>query len=136
MITPKFSCDQNEQSVIISVYCPAIRASDVEICVDETLFTFHVHPYFLRLNFSNALLEDDDSSARYEPVTSKFTVTLTKAIRGQTFDDLDLLVKLLAPRKQRTSDSGPLIEVISGDDGGSDGLVWNALTDYVRKSKR
>ena len=58
--------------------------------MDETLVTVHVNPYFLRLNFSKALLEDDQSSANYDPSSGTLTVTLTKEHPGEIFDDLDL----------------------------------------------
>lgn len=78
--------------------------------MDETLFTVHINPYFLRLNFSNALLEDDRSSAQYDPGAGYLTVTLTKKVKGQDFKDLDLLAKLLAPRPTTQQ---PLIEVLA-----------------------
>jgi protein SHQ1 len=61
------------------------------------------------LNFSNPLLEDDDSFARYDPSSGYLTVTLTKEDKGQEFKDLDLLAKLLAPRPSAPQ---PLIEII------------------------
>ncbi|KAJ3797243.1 SHQ1 protein-domain-containing protein [Lentinula aff. detonsa] len=112
MITPRFSCSQTAESVIISVYCPSVRASDVEINVDGNLFSLHINPYFLRLNFTNSLIEDDASSAQYDPSTGYLNVTLTKEINGQEFKDLDLLAKLLAPRPTVHE---PMIEVISSE---------------------
>ncbi|KAF8892576.1 SHQ1 protein-domain-containing protein [Infundibulicybe gibba] len=109
MITPRFTCSQTPESVIVSMYCPSIRAADIEIHVDKTLFTVHVNPYFLRLNFSNALVEDDSSSAKYDPSSGYLTVTLTKEVHGQIFEDLDLLAKLLAPRPKAAP---PVIEVM------------------------
>ncbi|KAG6897304.1 hypothetical protein C0992_002746 [Termitomyces sp. T32_za158] len=110
MITPRFSCSQTEQSLIISIYCPSVRAADVEIHVDGTLVSVHINPYFLRLNFAYPVLEDDASTAQYDPSSGYLTVTLTKEVPGQTFDDLDLLAKLLAPRPTAPH---PVIEVIS-----------------------
>ncbi|GJE86893.1 SHQ1-domain-containing protein [Phanerochaete sordida] len=112
MITPRFSCSQSEKSVTVSVYCPSVRASDVEINVDDTLFTLHINPYYLRLNFPHALQEDDEASAQYDPASGFLTVTLTKAVPGQDFEDLDLLAKLLAPRPTEQPSQGPLIEVL------------------------
>ena len=37
---------------------------------------------------------------------------MTKAVRGQNFEDLDLLAKLLAPRKSGRTTETPLIEVL------------------------
>ncbi|PPQ78136.1 hypothetical protein CVT24_006421 [Panaeolus cyanescens] len=115
MITPRFSCTQSDSSVIIKIYCPAIRAADVEINVDDTLVTVYVNPYFLRLNFSKPLIEDDDSSAHYDPSSAYLTVTLTKENKGDTFQDLDLLAKLLAPRPKPNVQTTPSIEVLSSE---------------------
>ncbi|KAF8626286.1 hypothetical protein AX15_004957 [Amanita polypyramis BW_CC] len=116
MITPRFSCSQTDQSLIIAVYCPSVRASDAEIHVDGSLFTLHINPYFLRLNFSHNVVDDEVSSAQYDPSSGYLTVTLTKEVKGQEFKDLDLLAKLLAPRPPVKR---PTIEVLSSDSSGS-----------------
>ena len=59
-------------------------------------------------------MEDDDSSANYDPTSGYLTVTLTKETKGEVFDDLDLLAKLLAPRP-RVHDYTPSIEVLHSD---------------------
>lgn len=74
----------------------------------------HINPYYLRLNFSHPLLEDDESSARYDPGAGYFTVTLTKTVKGQEFQDLDLLAKLLAPPTP-SAPEGPLVEVVASE---------------------
>ncbi|KAF8559624.1 SHQ1-domain-containing protein [Imleria badia] len=122
MITPRFSCDQTNDAVIVSLYCPSVRASDVEINVDDTLLTVHINPYFLRLHFPHAVVEDDNSTALYDPSTGYLNITLGKAVKGQEFADLDLLAKLLAPRSSQLP-SVPSIEVLEsprGEDGVSD----------------
>lgn len=74
--------------------------------------TVHINPYFLRLNFTHSLIEDDDSNAQYDPSSGYLTLTLTKETPGQEFPDLDLLAKLLAPRPPVEP---TVIEVISSD---------------------
>ncbi len=69
----------------------------MEIDVDGTHFSLHVHPYFLRLTFPRALMEDDDSYAKYDPSSAFLTVRLMKEEKGAHFEDLDLLSRLLAP---------------------------------------
>jgi protein SHQ1 len=91
----------------------------VEIHVDETLLTVHINPYFLRLNFSSRLLEDDESSAKYDPGSGYLIVTLTKEIKGEEFKDLDLLAKLLAPRSTQIQ-RRPVIEDISTENTPND----------------
>ncbi|KAL5533004.1 hypothetical protein ACEPAF_4778 [Sanghuangporus sanghuang] len=116
MITPRFSCSQTPNSVIIRIYTPAVRASDIEIHVDDTFFSLHINPYFLRLNFPSPVVEDDASSAVYDPASGYLTVTLTKAMPGSEFKDLDVLAKLLAPPKRDEPLSKSTIEVISSQD--------------------
>jgi protein SHQ1 len=76
--------------------------------------TVHLNPYFLRINFPHAVLEDDQSSATYDPSSGYLTVTLTKEAKGQEFPDLDLLAKLLASRNVEVS-GHPAIEVIASE---------------------
>jgi protein SHQ1 len=76
--------------------------------------TVHINPYFLRINFPHAVLEDDQSSAAYDPSSGYLTITLTKDAKGQDFPDLDLLAKLLAPRNVEVS-RPPAIEVIGSE---------------------
>lgn len=57
-------------------------------------------------------MDDDSSSAQYDPSSGYLTLTLSKEIADQEFKDLDLLAKLLAPRPAVPQ---PVIEVISGE---------------------
>lgn len=94
------------------------------------MFTVHVNPYFLRLNFSKPLAEDDDSSANYDPTSGYLTVTLTKEIKGDVFEDLDLLAKLLAPRP-RLHQISPSIEVLQSEND----LVSNTQSLSLNQSE-
>jgi len=100
----------------------------VEIHVDETLLTVHINPYFLRLNFSNRLLEDDSSSAKYDPGSGYLMVTLTKETKGEEFKDLDFLAKLLAPRSTQVQHR-PIIEVVRTEN------VSNDEDDLVERTR-
>jgi protein SHQ1 len=115
MITPRFSCSQDDRSVVVSAYCPAVRASEIEIHVEDTLLSLHVAPYFLRLNFPASVVEDDQSSAIYDPASGHLTLTLTKLKRGENFPDLDLLGKILAPPAQ-IKPHNTIIEVLDSQD--------------------
>lgn len=115
MITPSFRCSQHTNTVHIEIYCPAVRAADLELHVDDTLVSAHINPYFLRINLPGPVTEDDQSSAAYDAATGYLNLTLTKCLPGQEFKDLDLLSKLLAPRQPATSPGPPSIEVLSDD---------------------
>ena len=60
------------------------------------------------------------STAKYDPSSGYLTISLTKEDKGQDFKDLDLLTKLLAPRKTST---GPTIEILSSQDTEESELV-------------
>jgi protein SHQ1 len=77
------------------------------------LLTVHINPYFLRINFPHAVLEDDQSSATYDPSSGYLTLTLTKETKGQDFPDLDLLAKLLTRNVDVSRQ--PAIEVIGSE---------------------
>ncbi|EPT05845.1 hypothetical protein FOMPIDRAFT_1026741 [Fomitopsis schrenkii] len=134
MITPRFSCSQTETEVVVQMYCPSVRASDVEINIDETLFSVHVNPYFLRLNFSHPLKGEEDSSASYDAGSGYLSVTLSKEIPGQEFNDLDLLAKLLAPRPAEQPAQQPLIEVLSSEN--ADGEDIDADEQLAQQTRR
>lgn len=78
------------------------------------MLSVHINPYFLRINFPHAVLEDEQSSATYDAGSGYLTITLTKETKGQEFHDLDLLAKLLAPRNIEVS-GPPAIEVIGSE---------------------
>lgn len=89
------------------------------------MFTLHINPYFLKLNLPKSVLEDDNSSAKYDPSNGFLTVELTKEVPGEEFEDLDLLSKLLAPRSELRNEQHPKIEVIDSKDDDVALLVEN-----------
>ncbi|KAI8393944.1 SHQ1 protein-domain-containing protein [Radiomyces spectabilis] len=119
MITPSFKVDQDDNSVTIVIKTPYVRAQDVDLHVQGTEFRFFLRPYFLRLYLPGNLVEDDDSKAVYDPSAGEFTVKISKETKGEHFQDLDLLTKLLARKGESVSAEAkgkkPLIEVVGGD---------------------
>ena len=132
MITPRFSCSQDVRSLTLSVYCPSVRASELEIHVDDTLLSLHVAPYFLRLNFPASVVEDDQSSAIYDPASGYLTLTLTKLNPGENFQDLDLLGKLLAPPACQSTPHRPTIEVLASQEANTErSEILQGMCNYV-----
>ncbi|KAG8847870.1 hypothetical protein FRB96_001385 [Tulasnella sp. 330] len=122
------------------------KASEVEIHVEGTLFSVHINPYFLRLHLPANVIEDDASSAQYDPGAGYLTITLTKENKGEDFKDLDMLTKLLVPpgvweAESRSRDEGdsPRIEVLGGSDVvAGDGHLEDAfdkLSDETRRMR-
>jgi protein SHQ1 len=92
-----------------------------------------VNPYFLRLNFDKRVLEDDASSAYYDPASGYLTVTLTKEIPGEVFEGLDLLAKLLAPRLSVSGTPG--IEVL-GEQQSTELDAYDVETELVASTEK
>ncbi|XP_067024259.1 protein SHQ1 homolog isoform X2 [Acropora muricata] len=119
MITPVFDLSQDDDFVKLLIRTPYVKFSDVEFYIDGSEFKFYVKPYFLRLNLPGELIEDGRESASYDVDKGTFTVKLPKLNRGETFEGLDLLTTLLAPKRKAAAPSKPLIEQ-SGDYGTGD----------------
>ena len=117
MITPRFSLTQEADFVLLAIRLPNIRADEGEFYIDGHEVKFHLHPYFLRLTFRRALVEDGRERAEHDVGSGVLTVWLPKATPGEHFDDLQMVTELLRPPAPK---KGPLIEVVGGDDGGGD----------------
>ncbi|KAH7107471.1 SHQ1-domain-containing protein [Auriculariales sp. MPI-PUGE-AT-0066] len=113
MLTPRFRCSQTDTDLTVILQTRPFE--DIEVHVEDTTLSVHVNPYFLRLVFSGRIVEEDASSARYDPSSGELTVTVSKVLPGEHFDDLDLLSKLLAPEGSARTGQ-PLIEVLDEDE--------------------
>lgn len=114
MITPFFTVSQDEEFLHVSIKVSHIRfsANAIEMVIDSEVFIFSLAPYYLRLRFPYALVDDERATASFDLASGSVNVQLPKEVKGQDFPDLDLSAKLLA----RTNDSAikepskPLIE--------------------------
>ncbi|KAJ3124311.1 Hsp90 cochaperone shq1 [Physocladia obscura] len=103
MLTPHFSTTQTDDAVILTIKTPYVKGSDVEFFVDDCEFKLHIHPYFLRLTFPHAIIENGHETARYDVSRGEITVSLPKKEPGLFFEDLDLLAKLLVTGRGSTA---------------------------------
>ena len=72
MLTPRFTLDQDETFLIITIYAPFTNLSETEIFMDETDFRFFSKPYFLRLHLPGEIEETDKASGAYDAQTSRY----------------------------------------------------------------
>ncbi|KAN0034321.1 hypothetical protein ACTFIV_000818 [Dictyostelium citrinum] len=117
MIIPKFSVDQNDDFIIVVAITPYIKASEADFYLLENQFKFYCKPYFLRLTFSHNIVENGKEKASFNVNTQEFTFYLPKEIKGQKFNDLDLITKLLEKKSTNTSK----IQVLNGESNQNDG---------------
>ncbi len=65
-----------------------------------------------RLTFPNDIVDNGQQKSAYDVEKGELTVYLPKAVRGQVFENLDMLTTLMAPRP------------VSCDGAAARGLVW------------
>ncbi|RKP37967.1 SHQ1 protein-domain-containing protein, partial [Dimargaris cristalligena] len=114
MITPRFEVTQDDQAVVVTIHAPHLRSQDIDIHIQDFQLRFFAKPYFLRLTFPGQVVEDDQSTAKYDIAQGELVLRVSKAEPGEHFPDLDLLSKLLATTTERKTQlsHGPLIEVV------------------------
>ena len=66
MITPSFDIRQDDDFVIVDIRVRHVRADDMDFYVMQEEFKFYCKPYFLRLTFPHALVEDGREKAQFE----------------------------------------------------------------------
>ncbi|XP_059176391.1 protein SHQ1 homolog [Physella acuta] len=99
MLTPKFSLSQDSDHVFVTIYIPYIKITEADCFIDDDEFYFHSEPYYLRLHLPGKIKENQHS--QYDFDTHNLTVSLTKQTKGECFEGLDLLTKLLTPKVEK-----------------------------------
>lgn len=112
MLTPAFEIQQDDVFITIIIKTPYARITDTEIFIEENEFRFHSKPYFLRLLLPGSIIEDGREEAKYDTDKGSYTIKVPKETKGQQFEGLDMITKLLTPKGQTTAQS-PMIEVLS-----------------------
>ncbi|CAG8586768.1 14654_t:CDS:10, partial [Cetraspora pellucida] len=118
MITPVFNVAQDQTSVTINIRAPFIKTSNCIAMVLTLPFTQNPIIYG-RLHFPGNLVEDERVKASYDIASGEILMQIPKETPGEDFPDLDLLTKLLAPRKIKVPEK-PSIEVVGEIDDSDD----------------
>ncbi|XP_042912414.1 protein SHQ1 homolog [Parasteatoda tepidariorum] len=113
MLTPAFELSQTDKFLVVSIQVPFAKVSDVQVEFEDHDFMFYSKPYFLRLNLPGRVTYTEEPSIKYDFDKRIFIINVPKVQAGEVFENLDLITKLLAPKKGKTNPS-PLIEVIEG----------------------
>lgn len=97
MLTPRFSLDQDDSFVTVTIYAPFTNVADTEVFMENEDFRFFSKPYFLRLHLPGPVEENDKASAKYDADTRSFVVKAPKVNKGEFFKGLDMITELLRP---------------------------------------
>ncbi|QPG74965.1 hypothetical protein FOA43_002304 [Brettanomyces nanus] len=146
MLTPRFTVDQDDEFVYITIKLSTIRfsAHNVEMVVNDKLFIFALPPYYLRLRFPGSLEEDERATSKFVSKEECIKVRVAKKTKGENFPDLDLTAKLLArlnePTNQSISESHnykstTLIEEIESNENGANHVINNHMSDIAREAE-
>ena len=114
MITPDFKISQEEDLVVIKIRLPYVKISASEVYVEKNMFYFYLKPYYLKLQFTEDLIEGDEAveSSVYDHDTYIVTFKVKKAHKGEHFKNLDIISKLFEKKPKRTK-AKPKITVLS-----------------------
>jgi protein SHQ1 len=94
------------------------------------MFRFYCKPYFLRLSFPAALVENGREKSSYDLDSGNVYLDIPKEIPGEHFPDLDLLTKLLDMKViPKPLQSGSLIQSLDTEEdisgGDTDDISWH-----------
>lgn len=136
MLTPSFNLSQTDEFVTFIIKAPFSKIDEADILIEDNEFKFYSKPYYLRLTLPGNLIEDGRENAKYDVDISSFIINIPKAEKGEHFEGLSMLTKLLAP-KGSSNIKSPLIEVIDShvnenvpnDDSSEDECDWHIEQD-------
>lgn len=98
MLTPKFSLSQDADFVYIHITARYIKVAEAECYIQDDEFYFYSQPYYLRLHLPGKIVENELSKSSYDVDTGQLTVRVAKEKKGEQFEGLDMLTKLLTPK--------------------------------------
>ncbi|CAG8753587.1 7855_t:CDS:2, partial [Acaulospora morrowiae] len=125
MITPAFTITQTPAFVKICIKAPYIKVTltdNVDRILKEILQSPRVEDQTANSTYKSykfKFQDDERVKSSYDVSIGEIVIELPKETPGEEFPDLDLLTKLLAPRKSKILEK-PLIEVVGESKGEND----------------
>ena len=102
-LTPRFELNQTPREVIITVFVPTVRITNLEVLLEEdSTLHFFASPYLLKLNFAPhefAAEAHGIVSVRYDPSAQTITIPLMKSIPAIEWPNLELTARLMQPQE-------------------------------------
>lgn len=122
MITPRFEVSQDSKFVYVNIKAPHIKASLIQFDVADDTFVFTLPPYYLRLRFPAFVIEDDEMTSEYDLSSSTVKCRVAKLHEGEHFEDLDMISKLLATKREKEALKNPQKPIIQELDSPCDSI--------------
>eukprot|EP00792_Barthelona_sp_PAP020_P007424 TRINITY_DN3143_c4_g2_i2.p1 TRINITY_DN3143_c4_g2~~TRINITY_DN3143_c4_g2_i2.p1 ORF type:complete len:426 (+),score=93.56 TRINITY_DN3143_c4_g2_i2:56-1333(+) len=113
MITPYFIVNQTDGFIQIDIRAPHIKTESIEYSIVRNVFRFYCDPFFLRLTFEKEFNPKIPETVSYEWKTGFVHFEFAKGNSGVTWNDLQLVSKLL--KSQTNSESSTNIEIIDDE---------------------
>ena len=111
MITPRFFLQQDEERIHVHIFIKYAKINDIDIEIQDNRFWFYLKPYHLKLSLPGKIVSDSREKCEYDVDKGELIISIGKLVPGEVFSDLDLISKLLEPKRSKNK-SGNLIEVI------------------------
>jgi protein SHQ1 len=101
-LTPRFVLSQKPSEVIVTVFVPTVRITNIEVLLEDSTLHFYASPYLLKLNFAPHEFATDAQgivSAQYNPSNQTVEIPLVKAQPNVEWPHLELTARLLQPQE-------------------------------------
>ncbi|KAJ5074217.1 hypothetical protein M0811_00846 [Anaeramoeba ignava] len=101
MIIPKFNVEQEDNFIIINIKIPYSKFDDIDYYILGKEFKFYSKPYFLRLTFPHELDDENERDVKfnYNIEQNEISFKIPKKIKGEFFENLEMLTSILTPSK-------------------------------------
>lgn len=131
MLTPFFELSQTDNEVFLVIKAPLANVSNAELTVNGDTIIFYCSPYYLRLHLPGQVIENEADEGKYNCDNQEFLFSFLKANKNEHFPDLDMIGKLLVPKKKHTIK--PVIEDCSPAEGAPDSESDDDSLGYIRQ---
>ncbi|CAH1391104.1 unnamed protein product [Nezara viridula] len=131
MLTPFFELSQTDSEVLLVIKAPLANVSDAELTVNGDTIIFYCSPYYLRLHLPGKVVETEDDTGKYNCDGQEFLFSFFKENKNEHFPDLDMIGKLLVPKKKHTIK--PVIEDCSPSEDAPDSESDDDSLGYIKQ---
>ncbi|KAK9889500.1 hypothetical protein WA026_004777 [Henosepilachna vigintioctopunctata] len=126
MIVPRFFLTQTSDTVTLEITAKYIKLNELEFFIQDERIYFYCNPYHLKLCLPGAL-KDEVMHSKYDSDKGILTFVMKKAIPGEHFKNLDMIIRLLTPVNEKKK----IDRVLILDD--ADNVMWEDTYETAHK---
>ncbi|KAL3289481.1 hypothetical protein HHI36_022904 [Cryptolaemus montrouzieri] len=100
MIVPPFRLSQTPDTVTLAITARYIKLNELEFIIEGDKVLFYCKPYHLKLCLPGTL-QDELIHSKYDINAGVLTFVMKKAIPGEHFKNLDMIIRFLSPVNEK-----------------------------------